>query len=155
MKTQFWGTILMAVAAAAMLSGCASTKTTRENDFAALVQAIFDEYTTCNCNEDADGYVALWDEEGIKLKPKQPAVIGKAALAEMKRSAYQKWDYLSQKVNIEEVHVDREWGFVRGTAETTAKPRAGGDDVTSEAKFLTIFKRQKDGSWKIYCDSVT
>ena len=146
--------LLGTIAVMILLPGCTTTGTMNNDTFRAMVDGIFEEYTAANVNSDVDAYVSLWDDNGIKVKPKKPAIIGKSALAEMKRGVFSKWDYLSQEVSIEEVQVDRNWGFVRGTEKTTAAPVGGGDSMVSNARFLTIFKRQPDGSWKIYCDVV-
>ncbi|MEE8586821.1 MAG: hypothetical protein V3T83_18425 [Acidobacteriota bacterium] len=50
-----------------------------------------------------------------------------------------------------EVEVAGDWAFDRGTYTITLTPKAGGEPVfEDEAKYLTITKRQPDGSWKIY-----
>jgi ketosteroid isomerase-like protein len=32
------------------------------------------------------------------------------------------------------------------------KPQAGGPEAAINGKYLTVFKKQSDGSWKIYRD---
>ncbi len=50
----------------------------------------------------------------------------------------------SMEIMSEEVVVTDDWAFSRGTFTVN-------DAV--EGKFLTIFRRQEDGSWRIYRDS--
>lgn len=42
--------------------------------------------------------------------------------------------------------------FARGTYSVKRTPVAGGETVETDGKYMTIFKRQADGSWKIYRD---
>jgi ketosteroid isomerase-like protein len=149
------GTILIgAFAVMILLSGCATTETVDKDSFRAAIEDIYEKSIVANRNKDVDLHLSLWDEEGIKMNPQKPLFVGKSVLGERKRQAYAKWNYLSQDITIEDVQVDGNWGFVRGSAKATVAPVAGGDSVASEKKFLTIFKRQPDGSWKVYLDFV-
>jgi hypothetical protein len=49
-------------------------------------------------------------------------------------------------INAEEIVVSDDWAYSRGTFTV---------DEAVEGKFLTIFRRQEDGSWRIYRDSVS
>jgi ketosteroid isomerase-like protein len=96
--------------------------------------------------------MSLWDEDCIKMGPGKPAVFGKAAIDKGKRAGYQKADVESQIINVEEVRVAGEWGFARGTFTATEKSKKDGAVAHADGKYLTIFKKQADGSWKIFRD---
>ena len=53
-------------------------------------------------------------------------------------------------LSLEEVEVAGDWGFIRGTSPVTLTPQAGGEPLQDEGKYLSIRKRQPDGSWKIF-----
>lgn len=42
--------------------------------------------------------------------------------------------------------------FARGVYTYFAEPTQGGDPIWWDGKYLTVFQRQPDGSWKIYRD---
>lgn len=86
------------------------------------------------------------------MVPDVPAILGKATIGEMKRKSFQKTDIESQVITVEDVQVAGDWGFARGTATTVKKPKTGGAAANINGKFTTIFKKQADGSWKIYWD---
>lgn len=146
--------LLGTIAVMILLSGCVTTETVDNDSFRAVVDEIFVKYRAANLNKDVNAYLSLWVDNPIKVKLKQPPIIGKSAHGEMKSGSFSKWNILSYEIKVEEVQVDRTMGFARGTGKSTVVPVGGGDSVVSEAKFLTIFKRQPDGSWKIYCDVV-
>ena len=50
----------------------------------------------------------------------------------------------SMEINSEEVVVTDDWAYSRGTFTV---------NEVVEGKFLTIFRRQDDGSWRIYRDA--
>ena len=52
----------------------------------------------------------------------------------------------------DEVRVAGDWAFARGNYSVTLTPRQGGDVVTVDGKYLTVFQLQADGSWKIHRD---
>ena len=133
------------------LPGSALAKT--EHDaFRAAVEEIFATYAAANMNGDADLYMSLWDENGIKMAPNRPAY-GMLALEERKRKGAQKKDTeVTQIIKVEEVQVAGDWGFARGTFTSSSTPKAGGATEFVDGKYLTIFKKQADGSWKIFRD---
>ena len=52
----------------------------------------------------------------------------------------------------EETQVDGDMGLARGTYTLSIIPKAGGDTAYVDGKYLTLCKRQADGSWKISHD---
>lgn len=120
--------------------------------FKAAVQEIFKTYSAANVAGDTASYMALCDENIVKMGPNRPALFGKAALEEGKRKGHQKWNYESQDIKIEETQVFGDWGFARGTYTGTLTAKDGGKTINVDGKYLTIFKRQADGSWKIARD---
>jgi len=123
---QFSICILMGVTL--LLAGSATVgKAADLEAFRAAVQDIFDTYSTAMNAEDSDLYISLWDENGINMGPNAPAVVG-----------------------IEEVQVAGDWGYARGTYSLSVTPKAGGETAFDNGKWLKIFKRQPDGSWKIF-----
>jgi ketosteroid isomerase-like protein len=45
-----------------------------------------------------------------------------------------------------------DWAFRRAAATWVLKPRAGGPAVNESGKFLIIYRRLPDGSWRIARD---
>ena len=122
------------------------------DSFRAAVQSIFNTYSAANVAGDTASYMALCDENIIKMGPNRPALFGKAALEESKRKGHKKWNYESQDIKVEETQVFGDLGFARGTYTATLTAKAGGKTRKVDGKYLTIFKKQADGSWKIARD---
>lgn len=96
---------------------------------------------------DAATLIALWTEDGIRMPPNGPPVAGKEALAAMYNAIFEAvtMDYA---VVLEEVVVAGDWGFGRGTYTVTAVPKAGGEPTEDNGKFIDIYRRLPDGTWK-------
>jgi len=58
-------------------------------------------------------------------------------------------------IKVEDAQVAGDFGFAHGTFFVSVTPKGGGAVKSKVGKYLTIFKKQADGSWKIYRDSVS
>ena len=114
-------------------------------DSASDEQAILDiwsTYTEARVAGDAETWLGLWDNEGIRLPPGAPAVdFATFAPGTPERFANPP---ASMEIKSEEVVVTGDWAFSRGNFTV---------NNALEGKFLTIFRRQDDGSWRIYRDA--
>ena len=139
------------VLVAALLTGCARASQSGVSEARAAVDATFVRYAAALGASDADGWSALWAEDGMQLPPDSPPVIGKAGIREKLRSLLGQYRF-DMRIHTEEVRSAGEWAFARGLYSATLTPRAGGAPIPIDGKFLTVFLRQPDGSWKIYRD---
>jgi len=62
---------------------------------------------------------------------------------------------MEMSIKVEDAQIAGDFGFAHGTYFVSVTPKGGGAVKSKEGKFLTIFKKQADGSWKIYRDSVS
>jgi uncharacterized protein (TIGR02246 family) len=155
MKTS--GAWMAAIAAAALLmaGGCASTPTPAETEaFRGEVEKIFARWGDVNLHPDLDGFVALWDENAVKMASGRPVVFGPAAIRVNKQKAFETVIYDKFAIKIEEVQLLGEYGWARGTYVIDSHPKTGGPAVSDPGCYLTVFKRQPDGSWKVYRDTM-
>lgn len=108
----------------------------------AAIRAVWATYTEARVAGDAETWLGLWDPEGMRLAPGAPAQdFASFAPGTPERFANPP---KSMAITPEEIVVTGDWAYSRGTFLVN-------DAV--EGKFLTILKRQDDGSWAIYRDS--
>ncbi len=69
------------------------------------------------------------------------------------RGVFEAYDFQDMAIINEESEVFGDFGFARGTYSALMVPKAGEEPVAVDGKYLTIFKRQADGTWKIYRDA--
>ena len=103
---------------------------------------IWSTYSAARVAGDAETWLSLWDKEGIRLPPGAPA-LDFATFAPGTPERFAK-PPASMEINSEEVVVTGDWAYSRGNFIVN-------DAI--EGKFLTIFRRQGDGSWRIYRDA--
>jgi ketosteroid isomerase-like protein len=101
---------------------------------------------------DMDRWITLWDENGVQMPPDTPMRIGRAAILEEMKRSLEGVSYDTFTINLDETTMDDRIGFSSGTFTYSFIRKTGGGRNHREGKYLTIFRRQPDGSFKIYRD---
>ncbi|MCP5111644.1 MAG: DUF4440 domain-containing protein [bacterium] len=134
---------------AAELPDPAAEAAKQAEDVAAIKMLENDRVTAYNAG-DAAGVAAFYTDDTIQMPPNEPAVIGKE---EIQSAGQRIFDQFTAEMafSIDEVQVASDWAFSRGTYTATLTPRAGGEPGNEGiGKGLDIYRRQPDGSSKIY-----
>lgn len=132
-------------AAAAMLAGTGGAAADDE----AEIRDIWQKYSAARVAGDADAWLALWDADAIKLSEGSPAR-SRAELDAGVPKSFAATPTSAMNIHADEIVVTGDWAYSRGTYD--ADRTVGGEATHIDGKFLTILKRQDDGSWKIYRD---
>ena len=123
-----------------------------EADISAEVNEIYEEYEASVLAGDADRWVAQWTGDPVAMWPDLPAVRGTSTIFEAISGDLDAFTYTEFEISTEEVQVAGDWAYARGTFMAAFEMKDGGEPIPYDGKFLTIFKRQSDGSWKIHRD---
>jgi len=135
--------------------GCASTPAAADSDeFKVEVDRIFADWAAFNLEPNLDGFVGMWDKEAVKMASGRATVVGPESIRVNKSKAFDTVIYDHFDIKIEEVLLLGEYGWARGTYLIDAHPKAGGQPTTDAGCFFTVFKKQPDGSWKVYRDTM-
>ena len=98
--------------------------------------------------EGAEGYASFMTEDGVLLPPNAERVDGRRGVRELFLQFTQAEDFsIDWKATSIEVAADGKLAYAIGTYEYSLKD-AGGNPVSDKGKFLDVFKKQADGSWK-------
>jgi len=94
--------------------------------------------------------VAFCDEQGSMLAPDAPIATGKNAIAKVIADdfAHENITWHANKVGVAR---SGDLGYTSGTTEMNLKD-ASGKTVAYKGKYLTVWKKQEDGSWKVLYD---
>ena len=103
--------------------------------------------------KDADRIAAHFTDGGNVMIPNVPMMTGKDAIAKGMKGAFAdpKWSLALQPVQVE-VSRGGDLGYTRGTYVLIATDPASRQAVNEKGRFVTIFRKQADGSWKAVQD---
>ncbi len=121
-----------------------------EADIAAIKDLV-NQYGAAVNAGDLDLWISLWADNGIQMPPNAPAVIGKEQIRTENESMFAEF-VLEMVVTNKEVRVAGDLAFARGTYTLSLTPKAGGEIIQIDGKWLSILERQDDGSWKFARD---
>jgi len=96
-------------------------------------------------------WMSLYADDVVKMPSDAPAIFGKE---ELRANFKPGFDNFTNEIALypEEAQVDGDLGFARGTYTMLLTPKAGSEPIFVDGKYLTICKRQADGSWNLYWD---
>lgn len=99
-----------------------------------------------------DELLAVYAEDASLLPPNEPGVKGRQAIRQYWGRTLDAYT-LHLELATDQVDGSGDLAYVRGHYKLTASPRASGGAVVSDVgKFVEVFKRQTDGSWRYAID---
>ena len=125
-----------------------------EPDSAAVRQAIDSIYTRYNAalkSGDAAGIAQMYTDDAIVMAPNFPAWQGRAAVNAGFAGFFGQFAITDVRLATRDVIVSGALAIEQGTYEWTLHPKTGAD-IKDNGKYLTVWQRQTDGSWKIVRD---
>jgi ketosteroid isomerase-like protein len=141
--------LVVTILAVAIVAGLACQAQTTvgltSSDEAALRQALDIEMKAANA-ADAAGWASLYTQDAIVLRPHAPAVQG--------RETIQQWlatlpPISNAKGQGAEILGYSDLAYLRGTYTMTFTIPGAPAPIDEQGKFLQIYRKQPDGSWKM------
>jgi uncharacterized protein (TIGR02246 family) len=138
-----------------ILTGCSPSPApdNREADAHALRDGEVAAFVKDWGGKDTDRIAAHYTDDGNVMIPNSPMMTGKDAIGKALKEAMAdpNWSLALQPVQVE-VSRSGDLGYTRGTYVLTATDPASKKAVTEKGRFVTIFRKQADGSWKAVQD---
>jgi uncharacterized protein (TIGR02246 family) len=135
------------------LSAQSSPPDTREADARALREGEVAAFVKDWGGKDVDRIAAHYTDDGNLIVPNSPMMTGRDAIGKAMKNvvADPNWSLALQPVQVE-VSRSGDLGYTRGTYVLTAVDPASKKAVTEKGRFVAIFRKQADGSWKAVQD---
>lgn len=138
-----------AVAVAALVAACQQPPQGLSAADEAAIRANSDSFTARALRKDWAGNAALFTAQGVMLPPNQPAVTGREAITAW-MNAYP--PITAFTTGIDEIAGAGDVAYVRGHYAIMVMLPGAKEAVADSGKFLTIHRRQADGSWPMTLD---
>jgi uncharacterized protein (TIGR02246 family) len=149
--------LLLCLALAVLAVGCSNAPAPAPDTRAADVQAIKDveaAWVKDAMSKDPDKWASYFAEDGSGLYPGAPTVTGKAALkAAMAPDMADPNFTLTFQSNRVVAAKGGDMAYSQGTYSMTMTDPKTKKPVTDKGKYLTVYAKQADGSWKAVADT--
>jgi len=100
---------------------------------------------------DSTGLVANYADDAVLMFPGEPAWRGRNEIGANGVKLIRSAKFSDVKLNTVSVDVAGDYAIETGSFEWTVTPK-GGKPMPDKGKYLTVWKKQADGSWKVYRD---
>ena len=112
----------------------------------------FDRYNRAFAAGDADAIVAFYAQNSVRMPPEQAVELGPGATHDVLGPFFEENDYVLDDVEARGVNVVGELGYVLATFEEHWTPKAGGETTRVSGRWMSIWRLQDDGSWKVVAE---
>ena len=146
--------VLMCIVLASLLGGTVWANGTSEEADRRKIEEALRMYADAVAVGDAERYLALHDPEAYKMPPSAPMYTIASATDHQQDDFDAMQAAYNVAMNLEpmEIEVDDDLAYAMGTYTIEMEPKADAPAALVDGKFLTLFRQQSDGSWKIFRD---
>lgn len=99
----------------------------------------------------SQGYMSYYADDAVEVPNGEPLIQGKANIAKTMGFLDQKDNHLTWAPVGADISASGDLGYTYGTYEFRSNDKDG-KPVVNHGKYTSIWKKQKDGSWKIVLD---
>ncbi len=101
---------------------------------------------------DAEAFMRHCADDASMLMPERPPIKGREAIEVALKEFF---DAKTKILEVEPIEIasNHDLGYCTGTFRMET-PTEGGAVVTETGKFVTLYRRQADGAWKVVVDSM-
>ena len=129
-----------------------ATSETRAADEAAL-RKLDDEWSKAAGSRDVEKTMSFYSDDAVVMAPNVPTLAGKESIRTLWKSMLESPSFSGGwKTTKVEVARSGDLAYVTGNYEFN-ETDANGKPITDKGKYLEVWKKQADGSWKCVADS--
>ncbi len=149
---QSFAVVLAALALFALLRATTVSVAGALEDDAKALMKLDEDWSRAAATRDAERVAAFYADDAVAYPPGEPLATGRAAARKTWAAYFADPSFnISWKTLKAEAAKSGDLGFTAGSYEATFKG-PDGKPGSETGKFVCIWKKQKDGSWKAYQD---
>jgi len=130
-----------------------AAKKPKEHDREAIARAET-EFEKARADRGLQGWLSFFADDTADFVPGGPFTFTKEEMRTRLQKTFDPADQLTWKPLRIEVAGSADLAYSLGTWQLKGKDPKG-NDVTQTGKYITVWKKQKDGSWKVVADTGT
>jgi ketosteroid isomerase-like protein len=109
------------------------------------------EFMKAAAEHGSQGYLSYYADDAVEVPNGAPIIQGKVNIAKGMGFLDQKDNHLTWSPVGADISASGDLGYTYGTFEFRSKDKDG-KTVVDHGKYTSIWKKQKDGSWKVVLD---
>jgi ketosteroid isomerase-like protein len=131
-------------------TACQTAQTTSADETA--LRKLDDEWSKAAGSRDVDKTISYYSDDAVVMPPNIPTLTGKEPIRTLWNSMLGSPDFSGGwKATKVEVARSGDLAYISGTYEFNEKDDSG-KPITDKGKYLEVWKKQADGSWKCVAD---
>ena len=115
-----------------------------------VVEDRYKEWIAAANKKDAEALTSLYDENAVLMPKEEEPVVGKAAIGEYYKRLVADPHFVPFTATLESNSFHVAGDIAIDTADFDGELTRGGNQIHFHGKLLLVWKKQKDGSWKIF-----
>ena len=150
--------ILLVAGATIAIAACAPSSGGKGSDSAtvtrdmAAVGKVRDAWTAAFKAGDAAGIAALYASDGLSQGNMQPTAAGPAGIAAANKAIFDQYTIQSVTLTAVKTEVSGNLGYDIGTFSFVGAPKAKGDTLKGEGRYVVLLRKENDSTWKLIAD---
>lgn len=146
------GACRAAVPAAEGSAAAAATSTPSDSAGAhAAIDAVNANLVAAMTKGDGAGMASHYTDDAVFMNPGAPSIVGRAAIGEMLAGMMGSATLTNVSIRTERLLVSGDLAIENGRYAWTVTPK-GAPAMPDSGKYLTVWQKQADGSWKVIRD---
>jgi uncharacterized protein (TIGR02246 family) len=121
--------------------------TSSANDEAAVAAAM-ERYVADIQTSDAAKIASWWTDDAIYIDRSDPTIVGRTELESSLKGLFATLSVTKASVEKDELSVSGDLAYFLGRYDEVLQPRQG-EPLHNRGRFVFLWKRQLDGSWKV------
>ena len=151
--------LLQVAAVATAIGACApagsgskmADSATTASDMAA-VNGLRDTFAAAFKAGDAAAVAALYTSDGLSQTNQQPTAMGLEGITAANKGLFDSYTIQSFVLTPVKTEVSGNLAYDIGTFSWVAAPKAKGDTLKAQGRYMVVLRKQPDGSWKAISD---
>jgi uncharacterized protein (TIGR02246 family) len=113
------------------------------------IEAAYRKVASAIMSNDAERIASHYTFDAVVVPPGRPEISGRDGIQADWQTSLENYEMLDVGPSPHEIVVFGDWAFVRGAVVLTARSKTNHQKAQNFIKFVEIWQRQADGSWKI------
>jgi len=151
MKAFFFSLVATMLVGAVIFSNGRPYASASQKDNADTLRQLEAEFMKAAAEHGSQGYLSYYADDAVEVPNGGPIIQGKVNIAKGMGFLDRKDNHLTWAPVGADISESGDLGYTYGTFEFRSKDKDG-KTVVDHGKYTSIWKKQKDGSWKVVLD---